>query len=52
MEHLDKTEASVAMTVAERGSSSSSAISPKKSPGPSMERMISFPSGEIIVTFT
>ena len=43
---------SVATTVAERGSLSSSAISPKKSPGPSIERMISFPSGEIIVTFT
>src|SRR5688572_21693398 len=43
---------SVATTVAERGWSSRSAISPKNSPGPSIERMISLPSGEIIVTFT
>ena len=43
---------SVAMMVAERGSLSSSAISPKKSPGPSSDRMISFPSGEIMVTLT
>jgi hypothetical protein len=49
---VTRSSGSVATTVAERGSSSSSAISPKKSPGPSSFRMISFPSGEIIVTFT
>ena len=41
---------STAIAVAERGSLSSSAISPKKSPGPSMERMISRPSSPRIVT--
>ncbi len=41
---------STAMAVAERGSLSRSAISPKKSPAPSMERMISRPSSPRIVT--
>src|SRR5216683_3207067 len=43
---------SVEMMVADRGASSRSAISPKNSPDPSIERMISFPSGEIMVTLT
>jgi len=41
---------STAMAVAERGSLSSRAISPKKSPGPSMDRMTSRPSSPRIVT--
>ena len=41
---------STAIAVAERGSLSRSAISPKKSPGPSMLRMISRPSSPRIVT--
>ena len=49
---VTRSSVSMAMTVAERGSLSSSDISPKKSPAPIIDRMISFPSGEIIVTFT
>src|SRR5882762_539816 len=43
---------SIAMTCAERGSSSISAISPKNSPSPSTDRITSRPSSPIRTTFT
>ena len=43
---------STAIAVADRGSLSSSAISPKKSPGPRTDRMTSRPSSPRIVTLT
>src|SRR5436190_769168 len=45
-------ESSIAITWAERGSSSINDISPKKSPSPSTERITSRPSSPISTTFT
>src|SRR5690348_1055795 len=45
-------EAAIAITCAERGSSSISAISPKNSPGPRTERIASRPSSPMSTTFT
>jgi len=45
-------QGSIATTLAERGSSSISPISPKNSPGPRIDRITSLPSESLIITLS